>query len=194
VARRVIVVASGETERRSLPKLLTRLLSSDVLRVEVRIPPQGRTLRPELVEKVAKAAWFESKGTEAEPDKFVILVDTDGKDPDGVLAPLREELPSRLRGLGPDVLFAFAQWHLEAWFFADHAGLRRYLKRSLGRVGAESPDQITNPKLRLKHLLGDSVYTSRKSEEIAEALDPHVIRSQSPSFAGFVEAVRNGPE
>jgi hypothetical protein len=67
-----------------------------------------------MAEKLVKAAWFER--FTAPPDKFVILVDADGKAPDDVLRPFREQLAGRL---GPKIhahlQFACAQWHLEAW-------------------------------------------------------------------------------
>ena len=69
--------------------------------------------------------------------------------------------------------------------------LRSYLKRDLGRVDDSRPDEIEDPKLRLKNIL-DQVYTARVSEEIARALDAENIARRSPSFRGFLEAVLNG--
>lgn len=37
-------------------------------------------------------------------------------------------------------------------------------------------------------------YTSRISEEIAGTLKPQTIEGRSPSFKGFVEAVKNGAD
>jgi hypothetical protein len=54
------------------------------------------------------------------------------------------------------------------------------------------PDEIQNPKLHLKHLLGERVYTAVISEEIARNLKAETIAQRSPSFRGFLEAVRNG--
>ena len=99
--------------------------------------------------------------------------------------------------LSKDVLsriqYAYAQWHLEAWYFADAANLRRYLGgRNLGSVDTSQPDNIQNPKLHLKNLLSDETYTSRVSEEIATGLDAKTIAQRSLSFRGFLEAVKNG--
>ena len=78
--------------------------------------------------------------------------------------------------------------------FADAAGLKKYLGRGLGSIDPAAPDQIQNPKLQLKHLLGDGqqLYTSILSEEIARVLEPGVIARRSPSFSRFLNAVRNG--
>ena len=145
-----------------------------------------------MAEKLVKAAWYSSPG-DVPPDKFVILLDTDGKQPDQVLRPFREHLPERL---GPKIpasfQFAYAQWHLEAWYFADVSNLRDYLGRDTGSIDASKPDEIRNPKLHLKNLLGDRVYTAVISEEIARKLNPETIAGRSPSFHGFLEAVRNG--
>ncbi|MGC8641666.1 MAG: hypothetical protein ACP5XB_17505, partial [Isosphaeraceae bacterium] len=81
---------------------------------------------------------------------------------------------------------------LEAWYFADVQAMREYLDRDEGSVDASQPDAIQNPKLHLKHLLGERVYTAVISEEIARSVNPEIIDQRSPSFHGFVEAVRNG--
>ena len=194
MAKNVIVLASGETERRALPHLLSYLRARGVSLVEVRIPPRNGALSVRMAERLVKGAWYERPG--APPDKFVILLDVDGKPPNRVLEPFRA-LPERLGSeIGATVLYAYAQWHLEAWYFADAVGLRGYLRgrhgRTLGNVDTSEPDGIQNPKLHLKHLLG-GVYAARISEEIARQLDAITIAERSPSFKGFVEAVMNGP-
>jgi hypothetical protein len=187
----VVVLASGETERRSLPHLVAHLQEEGITVAEVRIPPGGKALNVEMAERILKASWFERRT--APPDKFIVLVDTDGRAPEDTLRPFREQLRRRL---GPtiraDLQFAFAQWHLEAWYFADSSELREYLGRDLGAVDASAPDDIQNPKLHLKHLLGERAYTAVISEEIARRLDARIIGHRSPSFQGFLEAVRNG--
>ena len=191
MTKNVIVLASGETERKALPHLLSHLRDRGVSSVEVRIPPRNGALSVRTAERLVKGAWYERPGTP--PDKFVILLDVDERSPDVVMEPFRT-LSKRLGGeIGASVLYTCAQWHLEAWYFADAANLRGYLGRALGNVDTSKPDGIQNPKLRLKHLLGAQVYTSRISEEIARGLDATTIAERSPSFKGFVEAVMNGP-
>ena len=192
MSKQVVVIASGETERRSLPHLLAHLHAEDIFVVEVRRPDGSKALNVEMAEKLVKAAWWAPTGN-VTPDKFVILVDADGKDPEEVLRPFREQLRGRL---GPKITaslqFACAQWHLEAWYFADVTALRVYLGRDPGNVDTAKPDEIQNPKLHLKNLLGDRIYTTVISEEIASTLNAHTIAERSPSFQGFVEAVKNG--
>ena len=192
VAKRVVVIASGDTERRALPRLLRHLCDEDIS-VEVRIPAHHSRVDVRTAEKVLKSAWYEDPTSP--PDKVVVLVDTDGKAPGDVLAPFRKDLPGRLGDdivIGTDVLYAVAQWHLEAWYFGDVMKLRGFLGRDVGSVDASKPDEIQNPKLHLKNLLGDQVYTARLSEEIARTLDAATIAQRSPSFQGFLEAVTNG--
>jgi len=191
MSKNVVVIASGETERRSLPHLLAHLQTEDIFLVDVRIPPGNKALSVNMAERLIKALWFERINNP--PDKFVLLVDTDGKSPEDVLSPFREQLPQRLgANINPQILFASAQWHLEAWYFADVEGLRSYLERAQGSVDASKPDEIPNPKLHLKHLLGDRVYTAVISEEIAKKLNARTIAQRSPSFHEFLDAVRNG--
>ena len=191
MAKHVIVIASGETERRALPHLVSHLGDEGVSMVEVRIPPGNRMLSFQMAEKLIKSAWYEN--ADAPPDKLVILVDADGADPDEVLAPFKENLPGRLGGeIRATVLYAYAQWHLEAWYFADAANLRSYLGQAPGNVNTSRPDEIQNPKLHLKNVLGGRAYTARVSEEIARTLDARTIAQRSPSFGGFLEAVVNG--
>ncbi len=193
MSKRVVVIASGETERRSLPHLGAHLRAEGILIAEVRRPDGNKALSVEMAERLVKAAWY-APADNIVPDKFVVLADVDGKDPTEVIRRFREQLPGRL---GPKITaalqFAYAQWHLEAWYFADSSGLREYLGTALGSVDASNPDEIQNPKLHLKQLLGDRVYTAVVSEEIAKKLDPATIAQRSPSFRGFQEAVRNGP-
>lgn len=182
---RVLVVASGETERLALPYLLAHLPSA----VEVRIPPRG-DLTIQRADQVIRAAFWEAKGRGQPPDKAVVLVDADAKDPgakEDDFAPLH----SRIGDLPLPVRVVAAKWHLEAWFFADLAGLRAWLGgRSPGRI-ASSPDEIELPKHRLRNLLSEP-YTARTAGSIAASLSSTTIRQRSPSFAKFEDAVRNG--
>lgn len=189
MAKRVTIIASGETERRALPHLVSHLRDQGVSVTDVRIPPRNRSLKVGVAESLIKAAWY--SGVESLPDKFVVLVDTDGKSPEETLAPF-QDLPGRLRDLGAAILFAYAQWHLEAWYFADAANLRSYVGGALGSVDESRPGEIENPKLHLKNLLDNRVYTALVSEEVAIRLDPPTIAQRSPSFRGFVDAVMNG--
>lgn len=190
MVKRVVVIASGETERRAIPHLVRHLLDGGV-ETAVAVPTNNRELNVDMAEKLIRSAWFFAYPS---PNKFVILVDTDGKEPDAVLQPFRENLPRRLPpGLPPDaVLYAFAQWHLEAWYFADADNLRDYLGRSEGNVDISAPDEIRNPKQHLKNLLSGRLYTARVSEEIAKRLNPRAVSRHSPSFRAFAAAVENG--
>ena len=191
MVKRVIVVASGETERRALPMLVSHLEAQGVFVDEIRIPPRNRALDVRMAERLIKAVWYEK--TNARPDKFVLLIDTDGKAPKAVLEPFEQQLPGRLRRIEAPVRYACANQHLEAWYFADAANLRAYLGRAPGHVNTSEPDGIRNPKLHLMHLLDLRAYTARISEEIASKLDARVIAQRSPSFRGFLDAAMNGP-
>ena len=144
----------------------------------------------EMAARLIKAAWYEDR--EAAPDKFVVVMDVDRADPAEVLEPMRTHLPDRVRDVGANVVYAYAQAHLEAWYFADGDNLRDYLGRALGHVDASRPDEIENPKLQLRHLLEPRVYTARVSAEIAGTLHAATIAQRSRSFRGFVDAVENG--
>jgi hypothetical protein len=149
MSKNVIIIASGETERRSLPHLLAHLKAADVIVDDVRIPPRRKNaLTIEMAEKLMRSAWF---GNASPPEKFVVLLDADGKVPDDVLRPFREELPKRIGGnISATIQYAIAQWHLEAWFFGDARGLKGYLGRAPGSVDTSKPDEIQNPKQHLK--------------------------------------------
>ena len=174
-----------------MPHLLSHLRDEGIVLADVRIPPRNRDLRVEVVEKIIKSAWYESQ---TPPDKFVLLIDVDGKDPDDSLSPFKKGLPERLPPeVRPKLQYAYAQWHLEAWYFADSQNLRTYLRdKALGSVDASKPDEIQNPKQHLKNLLERSTYTALISEDIDRTLDARAIAQRSPSFDGFLSAVRNG--
>lgn len=190
MSKRVVVVASGETERRALPSLVGHLRANGIVMDDVRVPPRHARLDVQMAERLVKAAWFEDPTSK--PDKFVVLVDVDTADPEDVLRPFETQLPQRLANVHATILYAIAQRHLEAWFFGDAAGLRGWLGGSLGNVDTSNPDAIPNPKLHLRHLLGQRLYTSRVSEDIASSLDPASIAMRSPSFRRFQLAVTNG--
>jgi hypothetical protein len=193
VSKRVIIIASGETERRALPHLL-RHLSADGISIDppIRTPPRFGKITGDSAFRLIISAWHERKWS-APPDKFIVLTDADGKDPQVVLGTLEQELArTSIQELPVPVLLAAAKWHLEAWFFADAGALRKYLGgKSLGAVDPSKPDEIQNPKLCLRHLLSEP-YSSRISEEIAQGVSPLEVRTRSPSFARFEQAVRNG--
>lgn len=187
MAKNVVVLASGRTELRALPNLL-RDLASEGVRIDVRIPPRNRAINGEVAVKVAKSCYWDVPS----PDKFVILVDVDGKDPDEILESLRHRVGTALDDLDMNVYYTYAQRHLEAWFFADERGLREYLGRNLGSVDASRPDFIENPKLHLKHLLANRLYTSEVAERISYTLDAAAIAERSASFERFLDTIRNG--
>ena len=192
MTKKVIVVASGETERRALPYLVSHLRSKSVSVDEVRIPPNNATLNARMVERIIKSAWYEKRNTSQSPDKFVLVVDVDRRDPDVVLSPIEEQLHMRLDVIDADIQYAYAQEHLEAWYFADAGNLRRYIGRDLGHVDTSKPDEIRSPRNHLKNLLGTRFYSARRSEEIAKILNPEVIAQRSPSFRAFLDALLNG--
>lgn len=189
MSKHVILIASGETERRALPLLVRYLQDQGVVAEDVRIPPRNRALDVEMAAKLIKSAWYENLA--APPDKFVVVVDVDRADPARALAAMRSQLPARVREIEADVLYAYAQAHLEAWYFADVENLRNCIGRAPGRVDTSMPDEMDNPKLQLRHLLG-RVYTAPVSAEIAGSLDAATIAQRSPSFRAFVAAVLNG--
>ena len=190
MAKNVIVLASGETERRSLRHLVEHLKGQGTSVSEVSIPPNRKALNAEMAEKLIKSAWY----TNPAPDKIVVLVDVDGKSPTEGVSPMRNRLAQRLPAeIRAKVQYAYAQWHLEAWYFADAEKLRTYLGRDLGSVDTSKPDEIQNPKHHLKQLL-NKPYTARVSEQIASRLDGQTIALRSPSFKGFLDAILNGAE
>lgn len=190
MAKRVVVVASGSTEQRAIPLLLSK---EEGIQVDVLIPPRNRALTVESALRLIRSTLYAT--SEESPSKYVVLLDVDGKSPEQVLSPFIADLSGQLdANLRELVHFAYAQWHLEAWFFADAASLREYLEgRSLGSVDTSNPDRIENPKNHLRNLLRQkSLYTARISEEIAQVLDNDAIASRSPSFRRFRDEVRNG--
>ena len=189
MAKNVIVLASGETERLSLRHLVEHLKRQGTSVSEVLVPPSTKALNAEMAEKLIKSAWYAINPT---PDKIVLLVDVDGKSPEEVVSSMRNRLADRLPAeIRAKVQYAYAQWHLEAWYFADAEKLRIYLGRNLGSVDTSKPDEIQNPKHHLRQLLGQP-YTARVSERIASRLDGQTIALRSPSFKGFLDAILNG--
>ena len=158
--------------------------------MSISIPPRGRKLTVSITERLIKSLIYDSHPL----DKVVILLDLDGKDPDQELHRFRSQLPKRIRNQsGISIQYAYAQWHLEAWYFGDARSLRELLSRqALGHVDTTQPDKIENPKLHLKNLLGDRRYTALVAAEIAGGLDAPTIAQRSPSFRGFLEAIKNG--
>ncbi|KYG03737.1 hypothetical protein BE21_04520 [Sorangium cellulosum] len=198
MAKRVVVIASGETERLALPHLLRHLGEEGTLIDEpIRTPSRNRAITAENACRLVLSAWYEKLPT-GRPDKFVILLDADAKDPQDIVARFEEDLKATAVGhrVPVPILSVAAKWHLEAWFFACAASLRDYLGRDLGNVDTSQPDEIVNPKRHLIHLLKagrGEIYTARVSAEIAQRLSAQELR-RSASFARFESAVRNGPK
>ena len=179
MGKRVVVIASGRTEQVALPHLVSFLQDDGISLCNVLIPKRNRQLSVSTVEGLVELAWYSEY-----PDKIVILVDTDGDSPEQALAPFRE-LPGRLRSdVTAAVLFAYAQQHLEAWYFADAANLREYLGRALGSVDTSTPDEIDDPKQHLRNILGDRVYTSQTSRRDRRGAGPTDHRPTQPQLQG----------
>ncbi len=187
MSRHVVILASGETERRALPNLL-RHLRHEEISVEVRKPPRHRAISSDVAIKIANACYW----SVPRPHKLVVLLDADGRDPEEQLEPLQRRIGRSLDDLDLKVSYAYAQWHLEAWFFADESGLREHLGKNLGNVDASQPDRIDNPKLHLRNLLAGRLYTAEMAERISRNLDATTITAKSTSFARFQDVVRNG--
>lgn len=193
MSRRVVVIASGETERLALPLLVKHLTEDGVEVQDVRVPPRHQAINVTNAEKIIRSVWFERAEGER-PSKFVVLLDTDRSLPEDILGPIRDGLCPRLGNIDASVRFACAQQHLEAWYFADPEGLRDCLGRDLGKVDPSRPDEINNPKLHLKNLLGSRPYTSLVSRDIAAGLNTIAIAQRSPSFRDFIAAAKNGSD
>ena len=184
------IIVEGETERVALSHLLQGLVDPPD-QEKILCPPNQGTLNVAMAVRLASGliAQFETL------DKVVVLKDVDGRDPEHVLAPFRQDLPDRLRGSRPVSLqFAYSQWHLEAWFFGDSQGLRVFLgRRALGNVDASRPDEIRNPKGHLRNLLRavDRLYSVRVAGQIARVVSGQVIAGRSPSFGNFLERMIN---
>lgn len=187
----MVIIASGETERRSLPCLLAHLATEEVIVEDVRIPPGHRPINADIAAKIIRSVWFERVG-DARPHKFVVLLDTDASSPEVVLAPIRADLPAPAARHPSEPSIRLRATPSGAWYFADAKGLRQYLRRDLGNVDPSRPDAIGNPKRHLKQLLGSGLYTAQISREIAASLDAAVVAERSPSFRRLVAAVRNG--
>ena len=158
------------------------------MRIDVRIPPRNRAISGELAVKIAKSCYWDVPS----PDKFVILVDVDGKNPDEVLESLRQRVGSALDHLDLRIYYAYAQSHLEAVVLRRRKGAARIPGKEPWSVDASRPDLIENPKLHLKHLLANRIYTSEIAERITRVLDAAEIAKHSTSFGRFVGAIRNG--
>jgi hypothetical protein len=191
MGRDVLIVASGDTERRALPHLTKHLVGAAVRSlVDVRISPHG-VLTSRVAEQIIRAAWWDLHGRGLTFDKAVVLVDADTQPPDEKLREF-DDLIDRLASLPLKIKVAVAKWHLEAWFFADSVGLRAWFEgRSLGIV-EPLPDAIQWPKQRLRNLLLPESYTPRVAASIASKLSVEAMRESSASFAAFESAVKNG--
>ena len=71
MTKHVVVIASGETERRALPHLVAHLRERGIALRLVITPPGHRDLRPNVAVNLIQSEWY---GSDYPPDKFVILV------------------------------------------------------------------------------------------------------------------------
>lgn len=84
MAKRVVIIAPGETERKALPHLLAHL-ESEGITVDIRIPDRNRQLIPGVVHPIIYSLPHENQP----PDKVVVLVDTDSKSADDAMQQLK---------------------------------------------------------------------------------------------------------
>jgi hypothetical protein len=107
---RVLIVVSGETERRALPHLLDHLSQVGVADIQIRMSPHG-SVTTDVAKKVIISAWWELSALGQAFDKAVVLVDADAARPEQKEAEF-ERLPSLISSIPIIVLVAAAKWHL----------------------------------------------------------------------------------
>ena len=83
----VVVVASGQTERRAIPILVAHLEGSGASLSGVRTPPRNGALNVDMAESLIKAAWY--GGPSTRPEKFVIVLDVDRGNPEKLIASIK---------------------------------------------------------------------------------------------------------
>ena len=101
MSRHVVILASGETERRALPNLL-RHLRHEGISVEFRKPPRHRAISSDVAIKMANACYW----SVPRPHKLVVLLD--GRDPEEQLEPLQRRIGRSLDDLDLKVSYAYA--------------------------------------------------------------------------------------
>ncbi len=110
MAKRVLVIASGQTELNALPRLLAHL-SEEGITIDVRIPDRHRKIAPNVVAPIIYSALHDSEN--GPPDKYVVLVDTDGRTAAETLRPVQEGLQrTSVSRYVENLQYAYAQWHL----------------------------------------------------------------------------------
>ena len=116
MAKKIVVIVTGETDRRSIPRVC-RDAFEQAEWFEVRKPPGNAALTPEQAKKLIKAAWYEMCGRGRAPDKFVMLIDANNHEPLEAARPF-EEMAAHLADVTAPKLVTAAVRHLEAWFLA----------------------------------------------------------------------------
>ncbi len=121
-------------------------------------------------------------------DKAFVLRDTDGKNPDDLLASMQARIAGQAYPFV--VTFAYAIEELEAWFLADHEAIGQVIGRPVDRI-ADAIENIPSPKDNLLAILSRAKhnYTSETARKIASQLDVDVVARRCPAFRQLCRAI-----
>lgn len=125
-------------------------------------------------------------------DKALVVRDADGKDPNELLARMKDNIAGRKYLF--EVKFVIIVQALETWLLADEEAISRVTRPRSGRTVSgvnEDLETIIRPKDRLEQMLSEArvAYTDKVAKEIARESDVSRIEYRCPKFGEFRQAV-----
>ena len=187
-----LILASGLKEWYALPVLCRHFCEDAGVRV---VFPDHSAALIHQVAPLLQLHWR----PDVDPP-CVILVDTHRLSPSQAMEPVQQKVDAMVqRGdLSPaarnSIRWAYAQPHLEAWFFADPSGLARYIGCDEADLGV--PGTIRDPQGVLRGLMTQHMpgrrrnYGASRAKDIADGLDARVVLANSPSFKTLIDAIQ----
>ncbi len=179
------LVVEGIFDRDALETLIRRIVTESQVTVLTLVAGDKKRLMRNFAGLLESFRW----ANEGSPvDKALVVRDSNGEDPAGVLAKLQTRLKTRSYGFPVEPLMIIQA--LEAWFLADETAIKQLTKQK--RAQNRNPEGISGPKEALKARLAAAkiLYTPVVARALAEEINLDKVARRCSSFRLFRDSLR----
>ncbi len=186
------LVVEGTYDEPVFRELISRILSDAEVKIEV-YTCGGKT---KLLRKFPDYLKIFQHAAEGYPlDKALVIIDGDGRNPSELKEKMAGKISGRCYRFRDGVHLCVVQRQAPAWLLADLEAINSLAKERGGKrvdpTIREAPEEITDPKDRLRRLLAcaNLHVTPQVYGEIARRTNLDRLRELCPSFRDFEQAV-----
>jgi len=180
------LVVESLSDRGALETLIRRLVTGSEVEVITRLAGDKKRLMKNFAGLLESFRWAK-QGSPV--DKALVIRDSNGEDPAGVLAKMQATLATRGSYGFPVQPLVIVQ-ALEALFLADERAIHSLTSKKQTLI--RDPEAVSGPKEVLKARLSTArvIYTSKVAQILAEKISTEKVARRCPAFRLFSDALR----